>query len=205
MNLIKLVFGFWNKQVDCAIQTHELTEASVLQAIADAFDSLGEDEMLTAVSHVFTKGYKKVFDREGIKLLVCVHCFSHFLLSHKPFQEKKNSSSLLSIHHNFWANHFNETKVHFILQSSFVVTQISIASFPLWEIHFFCEKFIFIVRIGKFFERGVAKNSTFFIFKWEMFILNWEWLYFRNDCKNELLTIEMKQLRFELPWMSSAK
>ena len=131
MNPIKLVFGFWNKRVDCAIQTHELTEASVLQAIADAFDSLGEDEMLTAVSHVFTKGYKKVFDREGIKLLVCVHCFSHFLLSHKPFQEKKNSSSLLSIHHNFWANHFNETKVHFILQSSFVVTQISIASFPL--------------------------------------------------------------------------
>ena len=35
--------------------------------------------------------------------------------------------------HNFWANHFNETKVHFILQTSFVVTQISIASFSLWE------------------------------------------------------------------------
>ena len=41
------------------------------------------------------------------------------------------SDQRLYFRHNFWANHFNETKVHFILQSSFVVTQISIASFPL--------------------------------------------------------------------------
>ena len=58
-------------------------------------------------------------------------------------------------------------------------------------LHFHCEKFIsfvrqfiFIVRIGKFFERGVAKNSTFFIFKWEMFILNWERLYALHNAFN---------------------
>ena len=156
MNLIKLVFGFWNKQVDCAIQTHELTEANVLQAIADAFDSLGKYEMLTAVSHVFTKGYKKVFDREGIKSLVCVHCFSHFLLSHKPLQEKK---TLLSYP-------FTTTFGQIILMRQKFTLFCRAHSWSLKSqlLHFHCEKFIFIVKIGKFFERGVAKNSTFFSF-----------------------------------------
>ena len=66
MNPIELVFGFWKKRVDRAIMTRELTETNVLQVIADAFDSLGEDEMRAAVSHVFTKVYKKVFDGEDI-------------------------------------------------------------------------------------------------------------------------------------------
>lgn len=66
MNPIELVFGFWKKRVDRAIMTRELTETNVLQVIADAFDSLGEDEMRAAVSHVFTKVYKNVFDGEDI-------------------------------------------------------------------------------------------------------------------------------------------
>ena len=66
MNPIELVFGFWKKRVDRAIQGIEFTERNVIQTITDAFYSLNGDELRASVSHVFVNVYKKIFESEDI-------------------------------------------------------------------------------------------------------------------------------------------
>ena len=94
MNPIELVFGLWKKRVDCAISTCELTEANVLQMINDAFDSLGWGWDAWSSEPCLHKGLQKGLWWWGYLSLVCVHCSSHFLLSHKPFQANKSFPSL---------------------------------------------------------------------------------------------------------------
>ena len=80
--------------------------------------------------------------------------------------------------HNYGKTIYWDT-IHFILQSSFMVTQLSIASFPLWEIHFFCDN-----RQQSW--EGNHQKQLFFILNWEQLIIignlrRVDWIFERSE------------------------
>ena len=66
MNPIEFIFGVWKKQADTVILSQELSNHNIVQGISDSFYSLSGEELRAAVSHVFVKVYKRVFDGENI-------------------------------------------------------------------------------------------------------------------------------------------
>lgn len=66
MNPIEFVFGIWKRKVSQAIQTRDLTEEALRQAITNAFHELEQMTLRRTVNHVFMKVYPKVFAEEDI-------------------------------------------------------------------------------------------------------------------------------------------